>query len=63
VIKPEATCRYVSHGNPFYVVGPLREEVMSIRPPIVVYHNVIHESEIEAFKKLAQPRVNEFLFI
>jgi len=50
-------CRYASHGKPFFLIGPLREEIVSVRPLIYIYHNVLFDSEIGAIKKLAQPRV------
>lgn len=50
-------CLYASHGNPYFLIGPLREEIVSVKPLIYIYHNVLYDSEIEAIKKLAKPRV------
>lgn len=51
------TCRYyVPH--PAYLIGPVKEEVMHLHPRIVVWHKILHPSEMARFKELAYPRVS-----
>lgn len=49
-------CRYVTNGIPFLIIAPLKQEQMYIDPYIVVYHDVMYDSEIEVIKELAKPR-------
>lgn len=51
-------CRYVDRGIPFLKIAPFKEEEAYLDPRIVIYHNVIHDEEIETIKRMAQPRVN-----
>lgn len=50
-------CRYVHKDNPFLLLARLREEEACLSPRILLYHNVLADSEIETIKHLAQPRV------
>lgn len=56
-------CRYVHHNNPFLFLARLREEEAFLSPRIVLYHNVLADSEIETIKRLAQPRVSTSLHL
>ncbi|XP_066993933.1 prolyl 4-hydroxylase subunit alpha-2 [Anabrus simplex] len=49
-------CRYVDMDVPFLKLARLKEEEAYLKPRIVIYHDVIHDSEIETIKRLAQPR-------
>lgn len=49
-------CRYVTNGIPFLTIAPLKQEQMYIDPFIVVYHDVMYDSEIDVIKELAKPR-------
>lgn len=49
-------CHYVDNGVPFLKIAPLKIEQLSHDPYIVVYHNVIYDSEIEKIKTMAKPR-------
>ncbi|XP_070493818.1 prolyl 4-hydroxylase subunit alpha-1-like [Chironomus tepperi] len=55
VIK-ELTCRYVDNGVPFLKIAPLKLEQISLDPYIVIYHQVMYDSEIELIKQMAKPR-------
>lgn len=62
-VKPSAAqlaplrCRYVTNGIAFLKIGPLQMEEYSLDPYIVVYNNVMHDSEIEYFKAASRPIV------
>ncbi|XP_033216387.1 prolyl 4-hydroxylase subunit alpha-2-like [Belonocnema kinseyi] len=56
-IQKKLKCRYVEHSIPFLKIAPFKEEEVYLEPRIVVYHDVIHEDEIEAFKRLAKPKL------
>ncbi|XP_063244081.1 prolyl 4-hydroxylase subunit alpha-1 isoform X2 [Bacillus rossius redtenbacheri] len=49
-------CRYVDRGVPFLKLARIKEEEAYLRPRIVIYHDVLYDSEIEVIKRLAQPR-------
>ncbi|KAG8235127.1 hypothetical protein J437_LFUL012323 [Ladona fulva] len=49
-------CRYVDRGVPFLKLARVKEEEAYLKPRIVIFHDVIYDSEIETIKKLAQPR-------
>ncbi|XP_034243816.1 prolyl 4-hydroxylase subunit alpha-1 isoform X3 [Thrips palmi] len=50
-------CRYVHHNNPFLFLARLKEEEAFLSPRILLYHNILADSEIETIKRLAQPRL------
>ncbi|XP_068081878.1 prolyl 4-hydroxylase subunit alpha-1-like [Anabrus simplex] len=50
-------CRYVDMDVPFLKLARLKEEEAYLKPRIVIYHDVIYDSEIETIKRLAQPRL------
>ena len=56
-IESQLRCRYVHRGIPYLQLGPVKEEEALLNPRIVVYHDVIFDSEILTIKSLAQFRV------
>uniref|UniRef100_A0A1B6MIZ2 procollagen-proline 4-dioxygenase n=1 Tax=Graphocephala atropunctata TaxID=36148 RepID=A0A1B6MIZ2_9HEMI len=50
-------CRYVHNNRPFLRIAPLKEEEAYLDPRIVLYRNALYDSEMEIFKKMAQPRL------
>lgn len=52
----QLNCRYVENGVPFLKIAPLKLEQVSLDPYIVIYHEVMFDSEIEIIKKMAKPR-------
>jgi hypothetical protein len=58
-------CRYLTNGNPFLLIGPIKQEEILDSPGIWVFHDVISDSKIDLMKSLALPKVKfafEFLF-
>ncbi|XP_065371276.1 prolyl 4-hydroxylase subunit alpha-1 [Calliphora vicina] len=49
-------CRYVNNNVAFLKIGPLKLEEASKDPYIVVYHDVIFDTEIDIIKRMARPR-------
>ncbi|XP_055848271.1 prolyl 4-hydroxylase subunit alpha-1-like [Episyrphus balteatus] len=49
-------CRYVNNGIPFLRLAPFKLEEIHDDPMIVIYHDVMYDSEIELVKKMAKPR-------
>lgn len=57
-INPNLKCYYSTRGNnPYYLVGPIKEELINLDPPMWSFKQVIHPGEIERLKELAKPRV------
>jgi hypothetical protein len=52
----DLTCQYRRHVPMFYI-RPLKEELVNRRPRIVVYHDIITDSEIAKIKELSTPKV------
>lgn len=50
-------CRYAV-PDPFYVIGPLKTEVAFDKPRIVIFHDIIHNKEIDHIKAVASPNLN-----
>ncbi|XP_039275790.1 prolyl 4-hydroxylase subunit alpha-2-like [Nilaparvata lugens] len=50
-------CRYVHRNVPFLRIGPLKDEEAYLEPRIVLYRDVIYDSEIELLKKMALPKL------
>lgn len=54
----ELFCKYESAKTPFIKIAPLKYEEISIDPYIIVYHDVIYDSEIRKIKSLSRPIVS-----
>ncbi|KAK4030537.1 hypothetical protein OUZ56_023780 [Daphnia magna] len=50
-------CRYVTNNVPYFFIQPVKMEEASLKPWLVLFHDVINNEEIETVKKLAQPRL------
>ncbi|XP_034482111.1 prolyl 4-hydroxylase subunit alpha-1-like [Drosophila innubila] len=46
----QLTCRYLQDSSAFLRLAPLKIETLNEQPLIVLYHQVLHESEIKALK-------------
>ncbi|XP_052739287.1 prolyl 4-hydroxylase subunit alpha-1 [Bicyclus anynana] len=55
-ITKKLYCRYLNENNPFLILAPVKMEYMYLNPDIVVFHEVLSDSEIEHIKELAKPR-------
>ncbi|XP_072026106.1 prolyl 4-hydroxylase subunit alpha-2-like [Amphiura filiformis] len=42
-----AKCQFVHRNNPNLFIQPIKEEVVSLSPPIVLFHDIVTDSEIE----------------
>ncbi len=57
-VNPNLKCYYCTRGNnPYYLVGPIKAELINLDPPMWSFKKVIHPGEIERLKDLARPRV------
>ncbi|XP_043212723.1 prolyl 4-hydroxylase subunit alpha-1-like isoform X3 [Amphibalanus amphitrite] len=50
-------CYYAHNSAPFLLLQPIRAEDLYLKPHLVMYHDVMYDSEIEAIKQLASPRL------
>ncbi|KAA8594162.1 hypothetical protein FQN60_004996 [Etheostoma spectabile] len=53
--NPRLFCDYFTNGNPGLLLLPVRREVLSLRPYVVLYHSFITDTEAEDIKRTAQP--------
>ncbi|XP_042343060.1 prolyl 4-hydroxylase subunit alpha-3 isoform X2 [Plectropomus leopardus] len=53
--NPRLFCDYFTNGNPALLLLPVRREVLSLQPYVVLYHDFITDTEVEDIKRVAQP--------
>jgi len=56
--NPRLFCDFFTNNNPMLLLQPVKREVMSLRPRVVLYHDFITDKEVEDVKRLAQPGVS-----
>ena len=56
-IESRLRCRYVSRGLAHLMLSPLKEEESLLVPRVVIYHDVISDSEIETIKNVTTSMV------
>jgi prolyl 4-hydroxylase len=49
-------CRYQFGVSKFLVIAPLKVEEVHLNPLVLVFHDVIYDSEIRTIKRIAKPR-------
>lgn len=54
--KSVLKCRYFHGHNDYLKIGPFKEEEVNLSPRIVIYYEVLSESETNTVKSLATPR-------
>lgn len=52
--NPQLFCDNFANDHPGLLLRPVRREVLSLRPYVVLYHNFISDSESEEIKQQAQ---------
>jgi len=63
-VSSKLKCRYADKGSPFLRLARVKEEEASLKPLILIYHDVMYDAEIETIKKLSMPRVcYHFFFV
>ncbi|KAL5285640.1 hypothetical protein ACFFRR_007370 [Megaselia abdita] len=50
-------CKYVTYNNPFLTLAPFKLELLSSDPLIVMYHNVLYDSEITHLLNKSIPHI------
>ncbi|XP_060929655.1 prolyl 4-hydroxylase subunit alpha-3 [Limanda limanda] len=53
--NPRLFCDDFTNGDPGLLLKPVRREVLSLQPYVVLYHDFITRSEAEDIKQVAQP--------
>eukprot|EP00064_Thunnus_orientalis_P012006 superscaffoldBa00001794_g12039 len=53
--NPRLFCDYFNNGSPGLLLQPVRREVLSLQPYVVLYHDFITDKEAEDVKRVAQP--------
>ncbi len=54
--ESELRCRYYEGHHPYLKIAPYKEEEVHLDPRIVIYYDVLSDSEIETVKTLSTPR-------
>ncbi|KAJ8977990.1 hypothetical protein NQ317_004535 [Molorchus minor] len=55
-MKSKLRCRYINNNNPFLKIAPFKVEEAYLKPDLLIFHDVMSDSEIETVKRLATPR-------
>ncbi|OXA55828.1 Prolyl 4-hydroxylase subunit alpha-2 [Folsomia candida] len=54
--NPSLKCTLSTRANnPYFMIGPVKEEQLHVDPPLWVFHDVIYNSEIEVIKAISKP--------
>lgn len=56
-VQSQLKCRYENSRTPFLKIAPFKVEEANLEPYILIYHEVLHDHEINIIKSLAKPRV------
>ena len=56
VERSKLYCNYAESKSAFLRLQPVKQEVISFQPKIVIYHDIISDEEIETIKFLAKPK-------
>ncbi|CUT99594.1 prolyl 4 hydroxylase subunit alpha 1 [Echinococcus multilocularis] len=54
------SCHYFT-PHPFFILGPLKEEVVQVEPPILQWHDFVTQNEVDQIIKLARPKLKRAL--
>lgn len=52
--NPQLFCDNFANGHPALLLRPVRREMLSLRPYVVLYHDFISDTEAEEIKQHAQ---------
>ena len=53
-------CKLTTRGrSPFFILNPLKEEVISLEPVVTILYDIILPSEIILLQKLARTKLTE----
>ncbi|KAK3090445.1 hypothetical protein FSP39_011937 [Pinctada imbricata] len=56
--KHRLVCRYHNNNNPSLLIQPIKQEEIFLDPWIVMYYDVMSDSEIKVIKELATPKLD-----
>lgn len=56
--NPRLFCDFFNNDNPGLLLLPVKREVLSLQPYVVLYHDFVTETEAEDIRRLAQPGVS-----
>ena len=57
-ISPNLKCRLLHHQDPYLRIGPFKEEQMSHRPYLVVFHDILSEKDIKVLVQESRPKLS-----
>ncbi|CAF1034857.1 unnamed protein product, partial [Rotaria sordida] len=56
-------CRYRHNNHPYLLWKPIKEEQLFDKPEIFLYHDIIHNADIDEIKSLATPRLQRAVVV
>lgn len=56
VRDPQLICHLII-PHPYFLVAPVKEEIMQVEPPIVLWHDFVTAAEVEHIQNIARPRL------
>lgn len=61
--NPKIFCDYFTNGNPGLLLQPMKREVISQQPYVVLYHDFITHAEAKSIRDCAVPGVSALISI
>ncbi|VDN97114.1 unnamed protein product [Rodentolepis nana] len=58
--KSNLNCRY-STPHPYFLIGPLKEELLQEDPPIILWHDFVSQKEVDEIIEIAKPKLRRAL--
>nr|XP_042135627.1 prolyl 4-hydroxylase subunit alpha-3 isoform X2 [Peromyscus maniculatus bairdii] len=52
---PSLRCSYQTNSSPYLLLQPARQEVIHLRPLVVLYHDFVSDAEAQKIRELAEP--------
>ena len=59
--KSNLRCQYSFKNDPFLRIAPFKEEIISLHPRIIIFRDVLFESEVQKFIEEGKKRVKFFI--
>lgn len=60
MVSPKLRCLSITENHPFLKIAPIKAEVVSVEdPPMVIFHEVVSDKEIETLKNLATRKLEK----
>ncbi len=60
--NPRLFCDFFTNGNPGLLLQPIKRELISLHPYVVLYHSFVTRAEAKSIRELSVPGVSAFMW-